>query len=440
MALQQRTGSPDDLYNRLYKSDVPGGSLSALAGSTAAAPIANQPVAGGITTSALGAPVAAPLKTTAAPLTGLLADTTIPVEGANPDRNRFSIQSNAGNTVDGSGNPIDQTAAGATTTDDFADQVRALYAKYGRTATQAEIDSHRGNPGGLPAIEALLARNAGPDDSHASASSGVRWDANWFTSNIGRPNNNAELLALEPKIIAAGGKLLRNAAGNPGKIQTPDGRIVDVMIASGLGGQGFTWDEGSSGSSASGVDPDWLANNNLLAGYDGVYSHVNAPLPDVPVYTAPDLPTLDKWTPPSAADLYADPSYQFRVKEGERALLNNQSAARTARTGGALMDLLNYGQGAASQEYSNVANRSLAGAQYNRQSALDQWNTANNAASAEYSPKLAAWQAKINDQNRNDAQAWQEYLQDYRQWMDQQTRIGGLLQYQTGVGLTAAGS
>lgn len=56
-------------------------------------------------------------------------------------------------------------------------------------------------------------------------------------------------------------------------------------------------------------------------------------------------------------DIYSDPSYQFRLSEGQRAL-QAQQAARGNRFGGqALKDINNYAQEAASQEYGNAYNR-----------------------------------------------------------------------------------
>src|SRR5690349_10324219 len=55
---------------------------------------------------------------------------------------------------------------------------------------------------------------------------GQYWDQNYFSTNFGTPKTPQELIALEAKITAAGGKVLRNAAGVAGKIQTPDGRII----------------------------------------------------------------------------------------------------------------------------------------------------------------------------------------------------------------------
>lgn len=51
------------------------------------------------------------------------------------------------------------------------------------------------------------------------------------------------------------------------------------------------------------------------------------------------------------SDLYADPSYEWRLEQGKRALEASASARGGLLTGQAGVDLLNYGQNAASQEY-----------------------------------------------------------------------------------------
>jgi hypothetical protein len=77
-----------------------------------------------------------------------------------------------------------------------------------------------------------------------------------------------------------------------------------------------------------------------------------------------------------AAGFEADPGYQFRLQQGEQAL-NRAASAHGGRLGGAqLQALMAHGQGLASQEFNNYANRQIgmAGAadQYGmqRQSAL----------------------------------------------------------------------
>ncbi len=74
------------------------------------------------------------------------------------------------------------------------------------------------------------------------------------------------------------------------------------------------------------------------------------------------VPTFDAATPfrgPSVADMQADPSYQFRLTEGQKALERSGAARGVTNTGGTLKDILNYGQQAASQEYGNIYNRAL---------------------------------------------------------------------------------
>ena len=50
-------------------------------------------------------------------------------------------------------------------------------------------------------------------------------------------------------------------------------------------------------------------------------------------------------------DLLTDPSYKFRLEEGERLLRARQGAGGNRWSGQAMKDITNYGQGAASQEF-----------------------------------------------------------------------------------------
>ncbi len=49
-----------------------------------------------------------------------------------------------------------------------------------------------------------------------------------------------------------------------------------------------------------------------------------------------------------------DPSYQWRLQQGQKALEQSQAARGGALGGGALKAITNYGQGAASQEFQNA--------------------------------------------------------------------------------------
>ena len=63
---------------------------------------------------------------------------------------------------------------------------------------------------------------------------------------------------------------------------------------------------------------------------------------------------LEKFT---NQDIYRDPSYQFRLAEGERLLRARQAAGGNRFGGQAMKDIVNYGQQAASQEYGSAFDR-----------------------------------------------------------------------------------
>ncbi len=78
---------------------------------------------------------------------------------------------------------------------------------------------------------------------------------------------------------------------------------------------------------------------------------------------------------PTGADFMNDPGYQFRLAEGQKALERSAAAKGTATGGAALKAASRYGQDYASNEYSNVYNRALAGFQTNAQTGLNAFNT-----------------------------------------------------------------
>lgn len=61
----------------------------------------------------------------------------------------------------------------------------------------------------------------------------------------------------------------------------------------------------------------------------------------------------------------ADPGYQFRLQEGQKALEGSAAAKGMLNSSGTMKSLMRYGQGLASQEYGNIYNR-----EYNRLSQL----------------------------------------------------------------------
>jgi hypothetical protein len=189
-------------------------------------------------------------------------------------------------------------------------------------------------------------------------------------------------------------------------------------------------------------------------------------VPDTPVFNPPPYTpppefayddyvagpefAYDDYAPTTAADLYADPSYEFRVGEGLQALTNSAAARGVANTGGTLKDFINYGQNAASQEFGAVDARRLAGyttnranafgawsandagrrATYttNRTNAVDRYNTnyqtqfvdpykiAYTAAVDAFTPKMTAYQTQAQaGQHESD----QSHSYDYNTWLQQ---------------------
>lgn len=74
----------------------------------------------------------------------------------------------------------------------------------------------------------------------------------------------------------------------------------------------------------------------------------------------------------SGQDIYDDPSYQFRVNQGNNAIQGSAASQGGLLSGATLKALQNYGQESASQEYQNAYNRFNADQtnQYNRLSNL----------------------------------------------------------------------
>ena len=100
------------------------------------------------------------------------------------------------------------------------------------------------------------------------------------------------------------------------------------------------------------------------------------------------------FTGPTAEDMAADPSYQFRLQQGQEALERSGAARGVTNTGGTLKDILDYGQQAASQEYGNV---------YGRQRDVYDMNERNrfNAYEANWGNAMDAY--RENERNRAGA-------------------------------------
>lgn len=180
--------------------------------------------------------------------------------------------------------------------------IGALFQKYGHTPTLSDVSQWGTNVDAnyMTAIEAKIKEQFGPGGPQSgpngttppnpNATHPGRWDDAYFRATFGTPHNMQELLALEPQIVREGGKLNKNAAGQyNGKITTPDGRIVDVMIAAGMGGTGYQWDEGLGGGGAAAPA---AAGGPSSPGLAALWDQAGR-LTDQPAYQPTTSPQLD---------------------------------------------------------------------------------------------------------------------------------------------------
>lgn len=108
----------------------------------------------------------------------------------------------------------------------------------------------------------------------------------------------------------------------------------------------------------------------------------------------------------SGQDIYTDPSYQFRLQEGQKALERSASAKGRTFSGSTMKALQDYGQNAASQEYQNAYNRYT-----NDQNSI--WN------------KLAGLSGAGQQQAQNLGQLGQNYSNNVSSLMTNNAQIQG---------------
>src|SRR5215510_13338958 len=101
-----------------------------------------------------------------------------------------------------------------------------------------------------------------------------------------------------------------------------------------------------SGPSASGIDMKPFSYGDFSYGYTPPAAYTGQHDIAVDQYGYGEFQSPEQFKAPTAADLEQDPSYQFRLKQGQDALL--------ASTGGFAKALSDYNQQAASQEYKDV--------------------------------------------------------------------------------------
>jgi len=177
------------------------------------------------------------------------------------------------------------------------------------------------------------------------------------------------------------------------------------------GGPGGGGTDGGSGGGKGPYTPttyDDTSVDSILLGSDpGALPEFAAPVWEKPANFAFDK----EWVAPTAATMAADPSYQFRMAQGQKALENSAAGKGLLRSGGTLKDLVDYGQNFATNEYSNVYNRGFNEYKFDFDKSADVWTKNYNKSRDEFdrlykgkfdefTPKLTGWQTKTNNRAR----------------------------------------
>ncbi len=135
-------------------------------------------------------------------------------------------------------------------------------------------------------------------------------------------------------------------------------------------------------------------------------------IPQTPQFKGPPISKPDPFRAPSVEEALNDPGFKFRLGQGEDALQNWAAARGTLNDSGTAKALIDYGQGAASQEYGNVWDRAYNAYNTNNITQnVQPWSQAFQNANdiTGYTTKSAANQYQTNA----------DYLDRYNQWLSQ---------------------
>lgn len=165
---------------------------------------------------------------------------------------------------------------------------------------------------------------------------------------------------------------------------------------------------GGGGSASGGID----LNAPLNQQYAGTMPTVptSAPLPDVPQAPAFAGPTWES--------VYADPGYQFALKQGMEATQNAQAAKGMLHSGATLKALSGLGQQTATQFYNDAFTRGLNTYNTNYQTQyqnpylakVNQWQLGNEAAQQQYQNQWGQYQQGYNQYRNWQNDVWNRQL------------------------------
>ena len=110
----------------------------------------------------------------------------------------------------------------------------------------------------------------------------------------------------------------------------------------------------------------------------------------VPEFRGPAPFEYPNFQGPDPATFQTDQTYDWRRKEGLRAITNATSADGLLRSGGTLKGMMDYAGNLAGQEFGNVFNRALSTWTANRGNAAEKYQTDYRTATDEYARNYGA--------------------------------------------------
>lgn len=147
-------------------------------------------------------------------------------------------------------------------------------------------------------------------------------------------------------------------------------------------------------------------------------------VPPTPQFHPPSYTPPPAFKPPTIDDLMKAPGFQWRVGQGEDSLQRWAAAKGTLNDSGTAKALIDYGQGAASQEYQNEYNREYGTYQTNYQTQyadpyMHNWDSAVQQNANDVLGYSTQAQAGQRQTENNYANAWQAFLQNWNIFRDQ---------------------
>lgn len=154
-------------------------------------------------------------------------------------------------------------------------------------------------------------------------------------------------------------------------------------------------------------------------GQQNFFPEFKAPTYDAgPAYQPPpqfQAPTMDQ--------AMADPGYQFSLNQGVKALEGSAAARGTARTGGALKDIMAFGQGAAAQQYDKVYGRAANEYAQNYQIGRDAWRDNDAQRSGAFDRNYRGQQDQFNARFRGQELRFSDLYNRWNTNVNTQTQL-----------------